>query len=89
MFREPQYFKGTTDDDADTAVTTIDFEEQSAGYQVAFSRLASSETVEPDPVGYVGDPVQYLQDGLNALRGRIGQQVDMLIAGAGSSEKDQ
>jgi len=86
LFREPQHFKEVNNDDADTAVTTIDFEEQSTGYQAAFSRLAASETVELDPVGYVQDPVQYLQEGLHSLRGKIGQQVDMLIA---SSEKDQ
>ena len=41
-------------------MTQIDHEEQTAGYQVAYSKLAASETVEVDPVGYVTNPQQYV-----------------------------
>ena len=36
-------------------MTEIDYEEQTAGYQAAYSRLAASESGPDDPVGYVGD----------------------------------
>ncbi|KAK7018654.1 importin-alpha export receptor [Paramarasmius palmivorus] len=49
-----------TDDDAFVAMTAIDEEEQSAGYQAAYSRLAASESVDIDPVAYVGDPEKFL-----------------------------
>ena len=49
-----------TDDDAFVAMTAIDEEEPSAGYQAAYSRLVASESVDIDPVAYVGDPEKYL-----------------------------
>ena len=61
-------------------MTAIDFEEQAAGYQAAYSRLAASEMPQSDPVGYVQDPLQYFQQELEKLKGRIGRQVDALIS---------
>ncbi|KZS89199.1 Cse1-domain-containing protein [Sistotremastrum niveocremeum HHB9708] len=45
----------TSNDDTEaTGITEIDLEEQNAGYQAAYSRLAASEsTVPSDPVSYV------------------------------------
>jgi exportin-2 (importin alpha re-exporter) len=48
------------EEDPDAGITAIDYEEQTAGYQVAYSRLIASEAVKADPVSYAGDPKQYL-----------------------------
>ena len=84
IFGEPQYFTKSTEIEADVAITAIDFEEQAAGYQAAYSRLAASEMPQSDPVGYIPNPLQYFQQELEKLRGRVGQQVDALIAAAGT-----
>jgi exportin-2 (importin alpha re-exporter) len=82
LLGEPQYFTKSNEADDDVAITAIDFEEQAAGYQAAYSRLAASEMPQPDPVGYVQNPLQYFQQELEKLRGRIGEQVNGLIAAA-------
>jgi exportin-2 (importin alpha re-exporter) len=51
---------GPKEDDPDAGITSIDYEEQTAGYQVAYSKLAASEVARPDPVAYAGDTKQYL-----------------------------
>jgi exportin-2 (importin alpha re-exporter) len=51
---------GPKEDDPDAGITSIDYEEQTTGYQVAYSKLAASETARPDPVAYAGDTKQYL-----------------------------
>lgn len=51
---------GPKDEDPDAGITSIDYEEQTAGYQVAYSKLAASEINRPDPVAYAGDSKQYL-----------------------------
>jgi len=66
----------------DEAITAIDFEEQSVGYQAAYSRLAASESAEEDPVAYVQNPLLFLQQGLDRLTGKYGQQIQMLISAA-------
>ncbi|KAF4612796.1 hypothetical protein D9613_011749 [Agrocybe pediades] len=81
LFNERQYFETKTADDG-AAITAIDFEEQTAGYQASFSRLAASENVEADPVAYVQNPLEYLQQGLAKLGSAYGEQVQMLIARA-------
>ncbi|KAG7096402.1 hypothetical protein E1B28_003845 [Marasmius oreades] len=48
------------DDDAFVAMTAIDEEEQSAGYQAAYSRLAAAESSETDPLSYVTDTQKFL-----------------------------
>ncbi|KAF9259931.1 Cse1-domain-containing protein [Marasmius fiardii PR-910] len=50
----------TNDDDAFVAMTAIDEEEQTAGYQAAYSRLAAAESVEGDPLSYVSDTQKFL-----------------------------
>ena len=64
----------------DEAITAIDFEEQGAGYQAAFSRLAASESAETDPVAYVQNPLLFLQQELERLTSKYGHQIQMLIS---------
>ncbi|KAJ7695191.1 importin alpha re-exporter [Mycena rosella] len=73
------------DDSASVGLTDIDQEEQAAGYQAAYSRLAASETVEADPVAYVRDPEEYLRNELRELKGRNGQQVQTLLSASDPS----
>jgi exportin-2 (importin alpha re-exporter) len=64
LFSEPQYLKKSTtggdDDDLSTGFTTVDVEEQNAGYQAAYSRLAAAERPVADPVAYAGDPQEFV-----------------------------
>jgi exportin-2 (importin alpha re-exporter) len=60
LFSEPQYLTKDKEEDPDAGLTAIDYEEQNAGYQAAYSRLAASETVVTDPVAYVRDPQDFL-----------------------------
>ena len=83
LFSEPQYFANNTDEAGEAGMTAIDFEEQTAGYQAAYSRLAASETAEADPVAYVQNPLQFFQQELEKLSGNHGPQVKALIAAAG------
>ncbi|GJJ14609.1 hypothetical protein Clacol_008875 [Clathrus columnatus] len=55
---EPQTLQRTKAADlneSDTAFTTVDLEEQNAGYQAAYSRLAASEVVAVDPIPNIPD----------------------------------
>ena len=56
LFSEPQHLTKEKDEDPDAGLTEIDYEEQNAGYQASYSRLAASETVSVDPVAYVPHP---------------------------------
>lgn len=83
LFREPQYLTNSKgDEDPHAGLTEIDFEEQTAGYQAAYSRLAASETPEADPVDYVRDPQQFLGEGLVQLSKRHGQSLKAMIEAA-------
>ncbi|KAH7910550.1 CAS/CSE protein [Hygrophoropsis aurantiaca] len=65
LFNEPQYLtKSSGDADTNAGITEIDYEEQTAGYQAAYSRLASSESAPVDPVAYVRDPREFLSASL-------------------------
>ncbi|KAJ6621313.1 importin alpha re-exporter [Mycena sp. CBHHK59/15] len=83
-----QYLAGATtasktgDDTNSVGVTEVDQEEQSAGYQAAYSRLAASETTETDPVSYVRDAEEYLRSELGTMRGKYGPQLQTLLASA-------
>jgi len=52
--------------DPDTALTAIDYEEQTAGYQAAFSKLAASLPRKLDLVPDVVDPVAYVKQTLSS-----------------------
>ncbi|CAL1709388.1 unnamed protein product [Somion occarium] len=57
LFSEPQHLTSKEGEaDQDAGLTMIDYEEQTAGYQAAYSRLAASETVEADPVAFKSKP---------------------------------
>lgn len=67
LFSEPHYLASKEGDSAGgTGLTEIDYEEQTAGYQAAYSRLAASESGPVDPVGYVGDVRAFLGRALGA-----------------------
>ncbi|KAI6026014.1 CAS/CSE protein [Pisolithus marmoratus] len=70
LFNEPQYLtKTSTQDEATTTgLTEIDYEEQTAGYQAAYSRLAAAESATIDPVAYVKDPKEFLGRALSRTR---------------------
>lgn len=64
LFSEPQYLSKSKDDEQSTGITEIDFEEQTAGYQAAYSRLAAAEGAAVDPVAYVRDPRDFFGQAL-------------------------
>lgn len=82
LFSERQHLETKKEETTDEAITAIDFEEQSAGYQAAFSRLAASESAEVDPVAYVQNPLLFLQQELERLTSKHGQKIQMLISAA-------
>ncbi|KAI0029192.1 importin alpha re-exporter [Vararia minispora EC-137] len=67
LFREPQALQRSTDDDADTGVTAIDVEEQTAGYQAAYSRLAAADAAPQDPTAHVPDVQAFAGQQLQSL----------------------
>ncbi|KAI5826864.1 Cse1-domain-containing protein [Schizophyllum commune Tattone D] len=89
LFSEPQHLqKSKTDEDPDAGITEIDYEEQTAGYQAAYSKLAASETHEPDPVGYVNDVQTFVGTQLVKLSQAAGQAKvrEMLMATGAPSQ---
>lgn len=80
LFSERQHLEIKREEVTDEAITAIDFEEQSAGYQAAFSRLAASESTETDPVAYVQNPLLFLQQELERLTSKYGHQIQTLIS---------
>ncbi|KIY43801.1 importin alpha re-exporter [Fistulina hepatica ATCC 64428] len=73
LFKEPQSLVKEVSLDPHAGITEIDFEEQTAGYQAAYSRIAASETAEVDPVAYVKNPQEFLGQELVKMSGYIGQ----------------
>jgi exportin-2 (importin alpha re-exporter) len=75
IFHEPQFLETKSREDLSTGLTEIDYEEQTAGYQAAYTRLVSSEHASVDPVAYVQHPQKYLGQELvtanNSTHGRI------------------
>lgn len=45
-------------------LSSIDHEEQTAGYQAAYTRLAASATTVEDPVAYAPDAVTFVRERL-------------------------
>jgi exportin-2 (importin alpha re-exporter) len=71
LFANPQHLtKKSVEEDADAGLTAIDHEEQNAGYQAAYSRLAATESMAVDPAGYVNDPRELLDSELSRLSGQ-------------------
>ncbi|KAI0262819.1 Cse1-domain-containing protein [Gloeopeniophorella convolvens] len=65
VFKEPRAFAAA--DDSGTGVTEIDLEEQAAGYQAAYSKLAAASAPPPDLVAYVGDMTVFVSGELTRL----------------------
>ncbi|THV04546.1 importin alpha re-exporter [Dendrothele bispora CBS 962.96] len=82
LFSEPQYLASQkTDEDSQfVGLTEIDYEEQTAGYQAAYSRLAGSSSAEVDPVEYVSDPQAYLGQEMVRFFREQGQGAKELLA---------
>ncbi|KAI9431167.1 importin alpha re-exporter [Lactarius indigo] len=55
LFRETNSFAAQEDDGTGTGATEIDLEEQAAGYQAAYSKLAAAGAQARDVVAYAGD----------------------------------
>lgn len=55
LFKEPKAFSSTTDAGSGTGMTNIDLEEQAAGYQAAYSKLATAVVPQADVVAYAGN----------------------------------
>ncbi|OCH89837.1 Cse1-domain-containing protein [Obba rivulosa] len=82
LFQEPQHLtKKDGEEDPDVGLTNIDYEEQTAGYQAAYSRLAASESGPVDPVAYVRDPREFLGQELVKLSQRD-QRVKAVVSAA-------
>jgi exportin-2 (importin alpha re-exporter) len=82
LFGEPQYLEAPKAEDPHAGITQIDFEEQTAGYQAAYSKLATAERAEADPVGYVQNPQQFVGEHLVAFSKAYGQGMSTLVASA-------
>ncbi|KAG1807455.1 CAS/CSE protein [Suillus subaureus] len=76
LYSEPQYLAKSKDEEQNTGITEIDFEEQTAGYQAAYSRLAAADGAPVDPVAYVRD----LQDFLGQALVKADPRVKGLLA---------
>ncbi|KAH8981961.1 CAS/CSE protein [Lactarius hatsudake] len=55
LFKEKNAFAAQDNDGTGTGVTEIDLEEQAAGYQAAYSKLAAAGAQAQDVVAYAGD----------------------------------
>ncbi|KAH9023317.1 Cse1-domain-containing protein [Lactarius hengduanensis] len=55
LFKERNAFAAQDDDGTGTGATEIDLEEQAAGYQAAYSKLAAAGAQAQDVVAYAGD----------------------------------
>jgi exportin-2 (importin alpha re-exporter) len=87
LFSEPQYLASKEGDaSGGTGLTEIDYEEQTAGYQAAYSRLAASESGPVDPVGYVGDVRAFLGRALGGGADKAGLSKERLMGFLGACE---
>jgi exportin-2 (importin alpha re-exporter) len=55
LFKETNAFAAPDDDGTGTGATEIDLEEQAAGYQAGYSKLAAAGAPARDVVAYAGD----------------------------------
>lgn len=61
-------------------LSAIDHEEQAAGYQAAYTKLAASEVSNTDPVAYVPDTVSYIRSQLVKARNDPRVQAQLSVA---------
>ncbi|KAI0366303.1 Cse1-domain-containing protein [Pilatotrama ljubarskyi] len=67
LFKEEQLLTKKDDEDPDAGITQIDYEEQTAGYQAAYSRLAAAEAPPVDPMAHIKDLRAFLGQELSGL----------------------
>ncbi|KAI0329277.1 Cse1-domain-containing protein [Cubamyces sp. BRFM 1775] len=78
LFKQEQQLTNKEDEDPDAGITQVDYEEQTAGYQAAYSRLAAAETAPVDPVAHVKDLKAFVGQELAGLSGRAPSVKEML-----------
>jgi len=90
LLSEPQHLKSSpqisSDAEAEIGFTQIDYEEQSAGYQAAYSRLAASEGPAVNPVAYVANAQEFFVKEMAAWKeprkAALVEAADQSVAGA-------
>ncbi|KAI9001554.1 Cse1-domain-containing protein [Trametes punicea] len=80
LFREEQLLTKKDEEDPDAGITQIDYEEQTAGYQAAYSRLAAAESVPVDPVAHIKDLRAFVGQALANLSSRNADVKTMVAA---------
>lgn len=78
LVAKPQHLSKEKGEDEEAGFTSIDFEEQNAGYQAAYSRLAASEGGFVDPVGFIQNPLAFLAQNIRELVQRSPHIEDIL-----------
>lgn len=91
LFKEPKAFSSTAAADGasnGTGLTNIDLEEQAAGYQAAYSKLAAAVVPQVDVVAYAGngDVRSYVAGEFTRL---FGAQPDVVRTLVGQQQSDQ
>lgn len=90
LFKEPKAFSSTADAGTSngTGMTNIDLEEQAAGYQAAYSKLATAVVPQVDVVAYAGngDVRSYVAGEFTRL---FGAQPDVVRTLVGQQQVDQ
>jgi exportin-2 (importin alpha re-exporter) len=87
LFSEPQHLVPAqlgVDADADAALSAVDHEEEAAGYQAAYSRIAAADAPPADPVGNVRDVRAFVAERL-AAAARAAPRVRELVGAADQS----
>ncbi|KAI5122027.1 hypothetical protein M0805_008018 [Coniferiporia weirii] len=90
LFSESKHLQSaqsTAAEDPDEVLRSIDFEEQGAGYQAAYSKLAASEATPEDPFAHVHDPRAFVGEQL-ALAVNHDKRIRGLIEAAVASGGD-
>ncbi|KAL5508780.1 hypothetical protein ACEPAG_4759 [Sanghuangporus baumii] len=85
------FFSRNRTEDPDEVLRTIDYEEQGAGYQAAYSKLAASEGLPEDPVSEVSDSRAFVGESLVSAvnrEPRIRSLVQAASRGAGDAAVD-
>ncbi|KAI0775001.1 Cse1-domain-containing protein [Trametes elegans] len=70
LFQTEQLLTKKEDEDPDAGLTQVDYEEQTAGYQAAYSRLAAAEGAPVDPVAHVKDLRAFIGEALVGVKTR-------------------
>ena len=80
LFQTEQQLSKGDETDPDAGLTQVDYEEQTAGYQAAYSRLAAAEAAPVDPVAHVTDLPTFVGREFAQLRSREPRMLSWLGA---------